>query len=113
MDFLIQSAYADPTGAGAAAPSIISQILLPVAFFAIFYFLIIRPQSKRNKEHQAMINALKEGDEVIFAGGLMGRIKKLEGAYAVIDLNDKTSIKVQRAAVISVLPNGTMESLDG
>lgn len=87
------------------------QFLLPVAFFAIFYFLIIRPQSKRTKEHRAMVSALTADNEVIFAGGLMGRIKKIEGDYAIISLNNNTDIKVQRAAVISVLPKGTIESV--
>ena len=61
----------------------LGQFLLPVAFFAIFYFLVIRPQSKRTKEHRAMVNALTVGSEVIFAGGLMGRIKKIEGFQSV------------------------------
>lgn len=87
------------------------QILLPVAFFAIFYFLVIRPQSKRAKEHRAMVNALTVGSEVIFAGGLMGRIKKLDDNYATVSLNNNTDIKVQRASVISVLPTGTIESV--
>lgn len=87
------------------------QFLLPVAFFAIFYFLIIRPQSKRAKEHRAMVSALTVDSEVIFAGGLMGRIKKLEGDYAIVSLNNNTDIKVQRASVISVLPKGTIESV--
>lgn len=109
MSFFIQSAHAAETAAGGA--SIFGQILLPVAFFAIFYFLVIRPQSKRTKEHRAMVNALTVGSEVIFAGGLMGRIKKLEGDYAVVSLNNNTDIKVQRASVISVLPAGTIEGL--
>lgn len=87
------------------------QILLPVAFFAIFYFLVIRPQSKRTKEHRAMVNALTAGNEVIFAGGLMGRIKHIEGDYAVVSLNNNTDVKVQRASVLSVLPVGTIESV--
>lgn len=110
MSFFIQAAHAAPEAA-ASTPSMIGQILLPLAFFAIFYFLIIRPQSKRNKEHRAMVDALSEGNEVIFAGGLMGRIKKLEGDYAVVSLNNNTDVKVQRASVISVLPTGTMDSL--
>lgn len=110
MSFLIQSAHAAPEAAAAGA-SLFGQLLLPIAFFAIFYFLIIRPQSKRTKEHRAMIEALTEGSEVIFAGGLMGRIKKLEGDYAVISLNNNTDIKVQRASVLSVLPAGTIESI--
>ncbi|MBO1529748.1 preprotein translocase subunit YajC [Psychrobacter sp. F1192] len=108
MSLFIQSAHAAETATGA---SLFGQILLPVAFFAIFYFLVIRPQSKRTKEHRAMVDALTVGNEVIFAGGLMGRIKDLEGDYATISLNNNTDIKVQRASVISVLPAGTIESV--
>jgi preprotein translocase subunit YajC len=108
MSFFIQSAHAAEAGASA---SLFGQILLPVAFFAIFYFLVIRPQSKRTKEHRAMVSALTVGSEIIFAGGLMGRIKKLEGDYAVVSLNNNTDIKVQRASVISVLPTGTIEGV--
>ena len=109
MSLFIQAAHAAPETAGAA--SMFGQILLPVAFFAIFYFLVIRPQSKRTKEHRAMVNALTVGSEIIFAGGLMGRIKALEGDYAVVSLNNHTDVKVQRASVISVLPAGTIESV--
>ena len=108
MSFFIQSAHAAETAGGA---SIFGQILLPVAFFAIFYFLVIRPQSKRTKEHRAMVTALTVGSEIIFAGGLMGRIKTLEGDYAIVSLNNNTDIKVLRASVISVLPKGTIESV--
>ncbi len=108
MSLFIQSAYA----ADAAAPaSPWASLAMPLIFVAVFYFFIIRPQSKRNKEHKAMIDSLTEGSEVIFAGGLMGSIKSLEGEYAVISLNDNNDIKIQRASVISVLPNGTLEGL--
>lgn len=92
-------------------PSLFGQLLIPVAFFAIFYFLIIRPQSKRNKEHKAMIDALAVGNEVVFAGGLMGKVKKIDGEYAVITLNNTTDVKIQRASVISILPVGTIDNL--
>ena len=109
----IQSAHAEgaasaPAGTGA---STIMQMLLPLAFFAIFYFIIIRPQSRRNKEHRQMIDAIKEGNEVVFAGGLMGKIKKLQGEYAVVALNTTQEVMVQRASIISVLPVGTIDSL--
>ena len=109
----IQSAHAEgaataPTGTGV---STIMQMLLPLAFFAIFYFIIIRPQSRRNKEHRQMIDAIKEGNEVVFAGGLMGKIKKLQGEYAVVALNTTQEVMVQRASIISVLPVGTIDSL--
>lgn len=105
MDFML-IATAVP-----AQPSFLGQMLLPIAFFAIFYFLIIRPQSKRNKQHRAMVNALAVGNEVVFAGGLMGTVKKLEGDYMVVALNATNDIKVQRASVISVLPTGTIANI--
>lgn len=92
-------------------PSLIGQLLIPIAFFAIFYFIIIRPQSKRAKEHRAMVDGLKAGNEVVFAGGLVGKIKKVDGDYAVITLNNTTDVKVQRASVISVLPSGTVDNI--
>lgn len=85
--------------------------IMLIVLFAIFYFLVIRPQSQRNKEHRAMIDAIKIGNEVVFAGGLMGKVKKIDGEYAVISLNNSTEIKIQRAAIISVLPAGTLDSL--
>lgn len=105
----IQNAYANP--APASQPSMFMNMLLPIAFFAIFYFMIIRPQSRRQKEHRQMIDALKEGNEVVFAGGLMGKVKKIQGEYAVIALNNSQEVMVQRASVISVLPAGTIDSL--
>ena len=95
----------------ASKPSMLGQLLIPIAFFAIFYFLIIRPQSKRNKEHKAMVDSLSVGSEVIFAGGLIGKIKKVEGDYAVITLNNSTDVKIQRASVITVLPAGTIDNI--
>lgn len=111
----IQLAHADTAPVADTAATnpmgMIGQFLLPLAFFAIFYFLIIRPQSKRAKEHRAMIDGIKEGNEVVFAGGLMGRVKKIQGDYAVIALNATQDVMVQRASVISVLPAGTIDGL--
>lgn len=97
--------------AAPAQPNAFLQFLPMVAIFAIFYFMLIRPQSKRAKEHKAMVEALKVGTEVLFAGGLMGKITKIDGEYAVIALNNQTQIKIQRASVISVLPTGTMDAI--
>lgn len=103
--FVVATAQPAPQG------SFIGSMLLPIAFFAIFYFLIIRPQQKRNKQHRAMIDALAVGNEVLFAGGLMGTVKKLDKDYAVIALNNQTEIKIQRASVITVLPAGTIANI--
>ena len=91
-------------------PSLLSSLALPLAFFAIFYFMIIRPNSKRNKEHKAMVDGLV-GHEGVFAGGLVGKIKKIEGEYAIISLSNHTDVKIQRASVITVLPSVTIDNI--
>jgi preprotein translocase subunit YajC len=110
MGLFIAAAQAAPNAAAPAGASMVQLVMIAV-FVAIFYFLIWRPQSKRTKEHRSMIDSIGVGNEVVFAGGLMGRVKKIEGDYAVISLNPGNEIKVQRAAVISVLPEGTLNSL--
>ena len=109
MSLFIASAHAG--AAAPAGPSLVGQLVMIAGFIAIFYFLIWRPQAKRTKEHRAMIDSVKIGNEVVFAGGLMGRVRKVEGDYAVITLGTNNDIKVQRAAIISILPEGTLNSL--
>lgn len=112
LPLFIQAAHAEGAAAATSSPSsMFMQLLLPIAFFAIFYFMIIRPQSRRAKEHRSMIDSIKEGNEVVFAGGLMGKIKKVQGEYAVITLNATQEVMVQRASIVSVLPAGTIDSL--
>lgn len=108
MSLFISTAYAAPA-AGQQSP--LPSILMMVGFILIFYFLIWRPQAKRTKEHRAMVESIKVGSEVVFAGGLMGRITRVEGDYAVVELNRGNEVKIQKAAVISVLPEGTLNSL--
>ncbi len=109
MSLFIASAYAAPAAAG--NPSPLPSILMMVGFVAVFYFLIWRPQSKRTKEHRTMIDSVTVGSEVVFAGGLMGRIKKTEGEYAVITIGTGVDVKVQKSSIVAVLPEGTIASL--
>jgi len=88
-----------------------ANLLMIAVFVAIFYFLIWRPQSKRAKEHRALVDSLGVGSEVVFAGGLMGKITKIEGDFAVVELSRGVEVKVQRASVISVLPEGTLNNI--
>ena len=88
-----------------------SFIIMMVAMFAIMYFLIIRPQMKRAKETKAMIDALQKGDEVVTAGGVVGKIAKLGDQYVTLEIAPNTEIVVQRAAVQVPLPKGTIKSL--
>ena len=105
---IISSAYAQATGGGDAG---IIGFLPIILMFVLLYFLMIRPQMKRAKETKAMIEALQKGDEVITAGGVVGRISKLGEQYVTLEIAPGTEIVVQRAAVQSPLPKGTIKSL--
>ena len=109
MSFFISTAHAAP--AAAQGPSLMANLLMIAVFIAIFYFLIWRPQAKRAKEHRSLIESLGVGSEIVFAGGLMGKITKLDGDFAVVELSRGVEVKIQRASVISVLPEGTLNTL--
>ena len=109
MSLFISTAHA--AGEAAQQPSLMANILMVAVFVAIFYFLIWRPQAKRTKEHRALVESLGVGSEVVFAGGLMGKITKIDGGFAVVELSRGVEVKVQRASVISVLPEGTLNNL--
>lgn len=94
-----------PSGGG------MSSLVMMVAIFAIFYFLMIRPQQKRQKELKALIEALQKGDEVMTAGGILGRIHSLDEQYIELDVADGVYIKMQRTSVVSVLPKGSVKAI--
>ncbi|HCU52732.1 MAG TPA: preprotein translocase subunit YajC [Gammaproteobacteria bacterium] len=109
LNFFIASAHAaDPAPAGAPGGGIMSFLPL-IVIFVIFYFLLIRPQSKRAKEHRAMIAALAKGDEVVTGGGLLGRVADLDENYVTLEIAPNVSVKVQRPSVSQVLPKGTLK----
>lgn len=105
---LISPAYAQ--GAGATGGGIESIVLI-VLMFAVLYFLMIRPQMKRAKEHKAMIDALQKGDEVITTGGILGRITKISEGYVTLEIANGIEVQVQRPAVQIVLPKGTLKTI--
>ncbi len=85
--------------------------LMPlVLLFVLLYFLMIRPQMKRAKEHKAMTEALQKGDEVITGGGVLGRITRVGGNYVTLEVADNVEIQVQKAAIQTLLPKGTIKS---
>lgn len=102
--------YSDANAATTQAGSSMSSILLLAAFFAIFYFLMIRPQMKRSKQLKKMVSELTKGDEVVTTGGIIGKIHKLGDNYTEIEIAEGTVIKVQKNAVGSVLPKGSVQS---
>ncbi|WP_264158744.1 preprotein translocase subunit YajC [Noviherbaspirillum aerium] len=82
-----------------------------ILMFIVLYFLMIRPQMKRQKEQKAMMDALAKGDEVITAGGIVGKVSKVTDAYVTLEVADGTEIVVQKAAVSTLLPKGTIKAL--
>ena len=78
----------------------------------IFYFLLIRPQSKRRKEHQALMSGLSKGDEVVTSGGMVGQINKVEDDFVKVQVAPNVELRVQKSAVGATLPKGTLKSLD-
>jgi preprotein translocase subunit YajC len=103
----IGNAWAQASGAPAGGG--FESIFLIIAMFAVLYFLMIRPQMKRAKEHKAMVEALQKGDEVVTAGGLLGKITRVGEAYVSVEVANNVEIQVQRAAVQTVLPKGTIK----
>jgi preprotein translocase subunit YajC len=88
----------------------IESMLLIVLMFGVLYFLMIRPQMKRAKEHKAMIEALQKGDEVVSAGGILGRVSKLNENYVTLEIANGVEVQIQRSAVQVVLPKGTIKN---
>lgn len=111
LNFLVSSARAADTAPAAAVPqgSSFMSFLPLIIIFVIFYFLLIRPQTKRAKEHRAMVQALSKGDEVATNGGLLGRVSDLDENYLTLEIASGVMVKVQRQAVAQVLPKGTLK----
>ena len=103
----ISTAYAQTTG-GDMQSSLMSMLPL-VLMFVVLYFVMIRPQMKKQKEHRAMIDALAKGDEVATAGGLLGKVTKLGDGYLGLEIASGIEVQVQRSAVVQVLPKGSIK----
>ena len=106
MDFFISNAYAQD----AAAQGGLMSFLPLIVIFVVFYFMLIRPQMKRSKEHKKLVEQLNKGDEVITNGGLLGRITDVSDAFITLEVADNVQIKLQRQAVANVMPKGTIKS---
>ncbi|MEK0435940.1 MAG: preprotein translocase subunit YajC [Pseudomonadota bacterium] len=108
---LISDAYAQAAAPAGGAGGGLLGLLPIILMFVVLYFLMIRPQMKRQKEQKAMIDALTKGDEVVSAGGLVGRVTKVGDAYITLEIAEGTEITLQKAAVTLLLPKGTIKTL--
>ncbi|MEN9728106.1 MAG: preprotein translocase subunit YajC [Pseudomonadota bacterium] len=109
MNFLIPDAMAQAAG-GAQQGGLMGFLPLIILFVA-FYFFLIRPQMKRQREHQKLVQGLQKGDEVVTTGGMLGRVSELNEAYLKVEVAKGVEVKIQRAAVSTVLPKGTLKEI--
>ena len=107
---LISNAYAQAAG-GASQTDTLLTFLPMIAIFVVFYFLLIRPQQKKAKETRSMLDALEKGNEIVTAGGIVGRITKLSDQYATVEVAPNVEMTIQRGAISQLLPKGTIKAL--
>ena len=107
LNFLIPSAAAQATGAPADGTMGLMNLLFPIILIAAFYFLLIRPQTKRAKEHKQMVDTLKKGDEVVTGGGVLGRVTDIGENFLQVEIAEGVQIKIQKVSVGSLMPKGT------
>lgn len=103
--------FAFAQDAGGQGMSVIGQVIFFAGFILIFYLLIWRPQSKRAKEHKALMSGLNKGDEVVTSGGIAGKITKVTDDFIVVEIADNVEVKVQKVAVATALPKGTLKDI--
>lgn len=108
MSFFISDAIA-AAPAAAAQPDPITSLMLPVGLVVLFYFFLIRPQSKRQKEHKEMISGLQKGEEIVTSGGLLGKVTNVGENFVTVEISKDVSIHVQKNSVQAIMPKGTIK----
>ena len=106
MSFLISDAWAQSDAGGMDLIGILPMVLI----FVVFYFLLIRPQQKRSKEHKAMVADLSKGDEIVTNGGVLGKITEVDDSFVSVEIAAGVNVKVQRSAISQMMPKGTVKS---
>lgn len=110
MSLFLSDAVAATSSSAAQQQSGLSMLIMPLAFLLIFYFMLWRPQSKRAKEQREMLDSLRKGDEIITSGGVLGKVSEVGEKFLTISIAENVEIKLQRSAINSVLPKGTIKS---
>ena len=111
MSFFISSAQAQSAATQAPADAGIMQMAMLVGLFVLFYFIAIRPQRKRQKEHTDLVANLAKGDEIVTTSGILGKVAKLDEAFLVLKVSENVELKFQRSSVHAVLPKGTLKKI--
>lgn len=110
LNFFIADAFAQAGGAGTPTSNPLVGFLPLIVIFVLFYFLLIRPQSKKQKEHRQMLEALGAGDEVVTGGGLLGKIVAVGEQFVTVEFADGVQMKVQKSTIAAVVPKGTLKN---
>lgn len=110
MDFLISTAHAAPA-ASPAGGGIWTTVIMLGIFFVFMFFMVIRPQMKRQKEHRQLLNNLEKGNEVVTQGGVAGKVRDLGENFIVVEIADNVHVRVQKQSISSVVPKGTLDAL--
>ncbi len=110
LDFLIPAAYAQAAAPAAQPQGGLGMMLMPLILIAVMYFLMIRPQMKRAKEHRSMLEALNKGDEILTNGGLAGVVTDIGDNFVTVEIADNVRVRVQKSAIGNVLPKGSLKA---
>jgi preprotein translocase subunit YajC len=111
MDFFVAPSQAAPVGGAQPQGANFSLLIIMLVFVFFMYMTVWRPQSKRAKEHRDLLNSLAKGDEVVTAGGIVGKVNKLADSYVVVTVSENVDITVQKSSISTVLPKGTLKAI--
>ncbi len=111
MSFFISDAIAEGAAPAAALGQTdpLASLILPIGLVVLFYFFLIRPQSKRQKEHKQMVSELQKGEEVITSGGILGKVTKVNDDFITLEIANDVSLNIQKSAVQTIMPKGTIK----
>ena len=109
MSFFISDAMADAGAAAAQTADPLASLILPIGLVVLFYFFLIRPQSKRQKEHKKMVNDLQKGEEVLTSGGILGKITRISDDFVSLEIAKDVILKIQKSAIQTIMPKGTIK----
>ena len=109
MSFFISDAIADAGAAASQTADPLASLILPIGLVVLFYFFLIRPQSKRQKEHKRLVNELQKGEEILTSGGILGKVTNIKDDFITLEIAKDVSLKIQKSAVQTIMPKGTIK----